>query len=437
MATLPSNSFQNVITFQKAEMAFLLNSFCALNLANKKFQNFDSMTANLGDTISFDLMPRFTTYNGLVITQQPSVQRVQQLVCSQAVNTSSGYSDQQFIFNVREYMDRFGASAVKEIGSVIEADLLRNIISGVRINDPQNANFGALQTNSGPYRFFGDGFTPVNSFGQLAQAIANFKDYGSDKDDLCGILPMTVVPQIVNSGLGQFAPNRNNDLAMSWELGTFGGCSWYESNLLPIHTSGTVGDTAAPGNVLTLVSTNDPTGANITQITFSGAGISDDNAIKAGDLFQFNDGVSNRPNLRFLSFIGHQPTNQPVQFRATADAISDGSGNVVISITPALVSVQNQNQNLNNALQAGMQVTVAPSHRAGVIWSGKPLYLAMPKLPNLDPFDTVSQTDSDSGVSLRHYWGSQFGQNVRSYVRDAIYGSTLVPERCQRLLFPL
>lgn len=434
---VPSNILQTVQTYQKAEMAFLLNSFCGIHLANKMFQNFQDKVANLGDTVTFDLMPRYLSYNGLVITQQPSAQRVQTLTCSQASNVSASYTDQQFLFNVRDYMDRFGFAAIKELGSLIEGDILRNIVSGVRINDPQNANFGQMQTNSGPYRFYGDGVTAINSFGQLAQALANFRDYGADTVNTIGILPMTNVPSIVNSGLNQFAINRNNELAEKWELGSFSDCTWYESNLLPIHVAGNVGNATSPSNILTVISTNDPTGQNVTQLTLSGATANDVDAIKAGDMLEYNDGVSGQPNMRYLTFIGHQVSNQKVQFRVTADAAANGSGNVTVSIFPALVWAQTQNQNLNNAIAAGMKVTVAPSHRAGIIMSGNPLYLAMPKLPDERPYDTITQTDEDSGVSIRHYFGSQFGQNNRAYVRDAIWGSTLVPERCQRILFPL
>lgn len=430
----PSNILQQVQTYQKAELAFLLNSFCAINLTNKKFKNFNDMTANLGDTVTFDLAPRYITYNGLVITQQPSVQRLQSLVCSQAFNTSTGYTDQQFIFNVREYMDRFGEAAMKELGSKIEADILRNVISGVRINDPQNANYGQLQTNSGPYRYYGDGVTPINSYGQLAQAVANFMDYGAAKNKMRAILPSVNIPSIVNTGLNQFVMNRNNEIAMSWELGNFSGTDWYVSNLLPIHTAGSVGEA---GTVLTLVSVNDPTGANVTQMVFSGASASDADAIKAGDLFTFQDGVSGQPNLRYLTFIGHEVSSQKVQFRVTSDAASTGGGQVTLDVFPALVWQQNQNQNLNHALAAGMQIKGIPSHRAGILWSGDQFYLAMPQLPDQSPFTTVNMQDKESGASIRHYFGVQFGQNVRSYVRDEIHGSTMVPENSMRLIFPL
>lgn len=429
---VPNNILQTVQTYQKAELAWLLNSFCGIKLANKKFQKFNELTANLGDTVTFDLPPRYIGYNGLVITQQQSAQRVQPLVCSQATNVSAGYTDQQFIFNVRDYMDRFGEAAMKELGSIIEADIWKNIVTGVVINDPQNANFGAAQTNSGPYRFYGDGVTQINSYGQLAQAVANFNDFGAAKNKMRGVLPETVIPGIITTGLQQFVMNRNERDAMSWELGMFAGTEWYQSNLLPIHVSGTLGQA---GTVLTLVSTNDPTGQNVTQLTFSGAG-TDANAVKIGDMGQFQDGVAGQPNMRFLHFIGHSVSSQPVQFNVTANAASS-AGNVTITVNPPMVWAQNENQNLNNALAAGMQVKLLPSHRAGVLYSGDQFYLAMPQLPDQSPFTTVNTMDKDSGASIRHYFGSQFGQNNRAYVRDSIWGSTMVPENAMRIIFPL
>ncbi len=441
MATTPVNVLQTVQTYQKAELAWLLNSFCGINLANKKFKNFNDLTANLGDTVTFDTTPRYISYAGLQITEQPSTQRVQSLVCSQAANVAAAYTDQQFMFNALDYMDRFGMAAIKELGSLIDSDILRNFISGVRVNDPQNSGFGTIQIHSGPFRFYGDGTTPINSFTQLAQSVANFEDFGAATHKMCGILPVSSIPAIVGTGLNQFATTRNNEIAMSWELGRFANTEWYESNLLPVHVSGTIGNTAAPNNVMTVVSTNDPTGANVTTISFTEpTSGTDANAIKAGDLFQFNDGVSGKPNMRFLTFIGHSPSSQPVQFRATADAATI-AGAVTVSIETingvGLVWAQNANQNLNNTIVAGMTVTPIPSHRAGILMSGDQFYLAMPRLPDESPFTTSNMVDPDSGASIRHYFGSQFGMNNRAYVRDSVWGSSLVSENCLRYAFPL
>ncbi len=183
--------------------------------------------------------------------------------------------------------------------------------------------------------------------------------------------------------------------------------------------------------------TLDSNGAVIA-ITFSGTNAANDvNSIKAYDKFQFSDGVSGQPDMRFLTFIGHVTSQSPVQFRATADATSTAGSQVTVNIFPPLQAPSGNSQNINNPIVAGMQVTVLPSHRCGLIMSGDPLFLAMPKLPDEEPYSTVSMVDKDSGASIRHYWGSQLGMDNRVYVRDSTWGSTLIAEDSMRMIFPL
>ena len=201
----------------------------------------------------------------------------------------------------------FGKSAIAELANLVEANIALNWASGV-----VSQLDGTTNTYSGPYRFFGDGSTPLSSYQQLAQAVMLFKNYGSVAEGIKIYLPDTVIPSIVGNGLNQFAPDRNNEIAMSWEVGAFGTprVMYYQSNLMPIHVSGNTGVNA---QTLTVVSTNDPTGQNVTQITVSGATASDASAVFAGDMFQFKDGVSGKPNMRYLTFIGHNQSANTVQ----------------------------------------------------------------------------------------------------------------------------
>ena len=104
----------------------------------------------------------------------------------------------------------------------------------------------------------------------------------------------------------QYIP-ADTEIANSWEIGSFGTplVDYYQSNLMPLHTSG---NTGVDQDTLTVVSVNDPTGQNVTQITVSGATASDADAVYSGDLFQFQDSVSGQTNLRYLTFIGHFPS---------------------------------------------------------------------------------------------------------------------------------
>lgn len=414
--TVPSNILQQVQTYQMSQLAFLGNFGCFIHTSNKKFENFENKVGNLGDTVNFELPPRFVSQPGLVVNYQPTQQRLQALTVNQAQNTSYAYTSQQMIFNVEDYMERVGKAAVMELATEVESDV-------------------AKLAETQPYRFFGDGVTQISTFGQLASMLALYRTYGVAKEMIKVYLSDIAEPLIVNSGLNQFVLDRNEEIANSWEVGNWQGVDFYQSNLLPIHISGTTGEL---GQVLTVVSTNDPTGNNITQITVSGASISDPDAVKLYDLFQFQDGVANQPNMRYLTFVGHKPSSAFVQIQATADAASDGAGNVVLNINPPLCSVAgNANQNLQFNVVAGMQLKGLPSHRCGLIVGGNALYLAMPRLPDQPPFYTGNEMDPDMGVSLRLTYGAVLGQNQLCYVNDVIWGKTMPGEYGMRIVFPL
>jgi hypothetical protein len=424
-------------------LALLLNSSPFVSIANKKFKDFENFRGNLGSSTTFDLPPRMTSAKGLVASFQPASQRALTLSCDQASNTSYEFTAQERIFNVEKevdsYIAEFGESANAELSTEVEATVALNCASAMPVNTVVNAQTvptGALHTESGPYRFFGDGTTALNSFTQLAQMITNFKNYGAVKSGIKVVLPDTIIPSIVGTGLTQFATERNNEIANSWQIGTFGTppVDYYTSNLLPIHVAGNVGEDA---KTLTVISTDDPTGANITAITFSGASASDDDAFKAGDLLEFKDGVSGKPNMRFLTFIGHKPSQQPVQVRILEDAESNGSGHVTVSIFPALQSTAGATQNLNNNIVAGMQATVLPSHTAGVVIGGGGFFLSMPQLPDQNPYATSNMIDKDTGVSMRMTYGSVFGQNQQGMIHDVTFGAVMVPEYTMRVIIPL
>ena len=435
MAVFPANILQQVQTYQRSSLSLLYNLCCHLATANMKFKDFDKIQANLGSTVTFDLPPRATTTAGLVAAFQPAVQRVLQLVCDQANNSSFAVTAQQRIFNLEkgeeDYMRVFGKSFIAELANFVEANIAQNWNSSV-----VSQVDGSTNTFSGPYRFYGDGSTPINSYQQLAQANMFFKNYGAVAEGMKVYLPDTIIPAVVGNGLNQFAPMRNDEIANSWEVGDFGTprVDYYQSNLMPIQVSGNTGVNA---QTLTVISTNDPTGQNVTQITASGATASDASAIFSGDMFQFKDGVSGQPNMRYLTFIGHKPSANPVQIRAVANAAANGSGNVTITFTPALNWAGGANQNLNNPIVAGMQLLTFPSHRCGGILGGNAFFVAMPQLPEQDPYPTANENDPETGASLRLTYGSLFGQNQTGMIYDETHGSVIVPEYSMRFLVPL
>jgi hypothetical protein len=444
MALYADNILQQVQTYQRASLGLLQNLCCFVATSNTKFKDFEKENTNLGSSVTFDTPPRASTAAGLVVAWQPAVQLVETLVCDQAFNASFTVTAQQRIFNLEkgedEYIKVFGESFLTELANEVEGNLALNAISAVPVmtvnSQGQSVPTGALHTESGPFRYFGDGVTQLTSYQQLAQMVMLFKNFGSVQHGIKVYLPDTVYPAIVGTGLNQFAPERNNDIAMSWEIGEFGTprVKYYQSNLLPIQFAGNVGELA---QTLTLVSTNDPTGQKVTQLTFSGASASDVDAIKSGDLMQFIDGVAGFRPLRYLTYIGHKVSANKVQMRAVADAASTAAGNVTINLSYPLNWAGGQNRNLSQALQPGMQVTVLPSHKAGLIVGGDAFYIAMPQLPDQRPFDTANEYDPETAVSVRMTYGSVLGANQKGIIYDETHGSLAVQIYCMRIIIPM
>lgn len=412
----PSSTLQAVQTYQASGLGYLQNLYCGIATANTKFKNFQNEVGQLGATVGFDRPVRYVAEDSLVANFQGTTQLVETLTVNQAASVAFSFTNQDYVFNAEKYVDDFNMSAVAELGAKVEANLWDSTI----INQTYRTYYSGITSNA---------IDPITSFTQLAASLAGYRNFGSPNGGVKCYLPDTAVPAIVGSGLSQFVMNRNEELANSWELGKFSNSDWYQSNLLPLHTAGSIGD---DGETMTVVSIN-PAG---TQLTLNGVTASTA-TLKEGDIIEFNDNVTGHPNMRFLTYVGHKPCAQKVQVRVTADATADGTGEIVVDIFPALVSdLTSPNANINNAVAAGMELKCLPSHRAGVIIGGNALFLAMPKLPDEDPFPTASEYDPDSGVSLRVYRGSKFGENERGFVTDCIWGQTLVADYAMRIAFP-
>jgi hypothetical protein len=448
MALTSDNILQQVRTYQPYTTGFLQNYCCLLSIANTKFEQFQNLTANYGNKVAFRLRNKTTAAKGLTANFSGFEQRISELTVTQAANVSHVVNDPERIFNLEktgeQFMSELGKDDIAQLGTEVEVDIAKNLTSSVDIQDNFGNPSGNKLVDSGPYRFFYTGITngivdPLNSFQQLAQMITNFRNIGTVYKGVRAIIPDVIVPAIVGNGLSQFVPTRNDEQAMSWEIGKYGSpeVEYYQSNLLPIHYAGTVGDNTSPGgNELTVVSVNDPTGQNVTQITFDGAPSDDADAIKYADLFEFMWNVPGYANLFWLTFYGYHPSAQKVQCRVTADAGSTGT-QVTVNIRPGLSWVAGPNKNINRPIVPGMKVKVMPSHRAGGIISDNALYVGMPKLPSTEPFPSSAEYDDTTGVSMRLRYGSKLETPEKGIIYDTMWGSLLLEEYSSRILLPI
>lgn len=426
-----ANILQNVQTYNDAALGRLTNMMPLVSESNKKFENFQTIKGNLGDTVTFNAPPRMTTTASL----RPSFDSVEQLKYTLSVNkkfnTSYAISNSEYIFNltVEEAMRQFGMSATDEIASQIESD-----VSSVAVNST--------------YRTYGAGEAgDLSSYTAIATAIANFKNYGSAKGNLKVFLPDLAVPTIIGNGLGQFTPIKNDKTVNTWQLGSFAGADYFVSNLLPKFQAGVVGQNPSANPITIDAISADGSTIDVTVSTV----LSQAKAFKAGDIITVDNNYdATEGNLRFLTWSGHLTSDQKVQVRVTADADTNGTGQTTLSIYPALIgptaaaTYGARNQNINRDIVATMTAKAMKSHVAGLIVSSDALFFAMPKMGNAKPYETGSTMDIETGISLRSYDGYLIrdprdanADPVYGMVHDGIYGYSAVPQYMMRLAFPL
>ena len=411
----PNNILQAVTTVQNKGLVMLNNYGPVFSNGDKRFKDFQDFVGQLGSAVSYLKQARATTVNSLVWADQDAVERIQTLTVDQAYSASQQYTDQELLYNIDplNWDKSWVKSAIISLASSIE-------------------QYVSNDFTIYPYRYYGDGNTPITSFQQLNSLLIRFRNFGTTNDMAKCFLPDFATPSIVQSGLNQFAPDRNDKLANSWELATYSKCNFMMSNQLQTHIAGTEGQA---GSVLTVVSTTKNADGQITAITFSGTdGASDVDSIKAGDRFTITTA-----NTSLLQFVGYNPSANPIQFMAASDAASTGGSQVTVTLATPLFPGDSVSDaiSISTDLTAGMTASVANSHVAGCIYSGEAHQIANPQLPDQDPFATAWQTDEMTGASLRVTHGAQLGQGTVRVGVDAIAGSTMNPDLCMTILFPL
>ena len=211
-----ANILQKITTFQKSTLAYLLNYNAFIRTANTRFENFQNFTGNLGDSVSFDLPYLFNAQNSLVIGNfNPIEQRKHTLTVDKSVSVPYAVTNQERVFNLSadDYLNTVGKGAISELSVQIEADV---------------ASLALTNT----YRHYGDGVNAPNTYGEIAKALTQLRNYGMTAGQTDFYIADTVVNEIINSGLNQFTIDKNRKDFNSWMIGSFDKCDFYRSNKL-------------------------------------------------------------------------------------------------------------------------------------------------------------------------------------------------------------
>lgn len=440
-----TQDFKNVATLSRMMIADLRNTFGIVELADKRFEDYmdENKNQNLGSTVNFQLQPQLTSSVGLVAVPQGVTQQFATLTLDQSSHVALQLTAQDLAFYAKRvidsgtFYDDLMRQAAATLGSYIEANLAKNFTGSVPVFQqvgPDSVPTGDYYVENSPMRFADFTTTPLTTFVQLSTMLAQFTLLGTNSSITNCVLPPTTYPQIVNNGLTQFAPKRNDELARNWEIGEQMGTRFIYSNLLPLHTAGVIGQTS-PAPTLTVVSTSGGTtngNPYIDTVVFSVSGSPGTGAIKAGDCIYMVT-----TNSYWVNRTGKQQSPLKTQMIAAADADESG-GQVTVTLAHKLYYQSGTAlQNISARPIAGETAKVVGSHVAGCVWFPSFLKFCVANLPTQDPFLSTRVLDEESGIKLNTAAGAMLGANQNLSMMYAAWGTSLTGYGAMRICLPV
>lgn len=424
MSSVPNNIFEEVEQIANMSVVAIKSVSPVLMHANYKPEQILAGPGSRSASARYFKQGRSSAVASLTSNFEGIIDRFDEVAVNQQASASLALTDSQVLYETKGPVSVDEAAKagfngylkpkLREIGQFIN----NNVIDVARTKT---------------WRYYGSPSTPINTYNQLVKGVNRLRLYGSTGEMAKAFLPMSVIPDIIQNGMSDFATKRNDSDAYNWELSTSYRTDWFECDFMPQQEAGNVGK---DGLTLTVVSVATDANGGVTSITFSGAGASDNDAIKAGDKFTFQDNVSGHPNLRMVQFVGHGTIMHPVQNCVVSNAASDGSGIVTVTLVEPLQGSAGQLQNINHSIVAGMQVKFEGDHTVGFVMQGNPLLVAMADLPSKNPFSSASVRDPDTGVSLRLTYGSAAFTDETGWAYNALYGKGLDGDNVLAYLFP-
>lgn len=381
------------------------NSF--LNAAVRDYDNMyaDNVVYNPGDTIQVRLPNNFLTQEGNTVTAKDIKEATASVVLEDLLSVPLTYTTTDLTTKVglSNFMARVVRPAARSLTNVLNAKI-------------------ALKAATQVSAYVGDATADLSAYSNIDDAAVKLDEMACSRAQMryCALSPKQAGKlRSASSIQNSFLPSLNEEVTRNAQLGHLAGFDMMMDQAINYHTSG-------GAHVGATVKTTVTSGA--TSIVMTGLTVSTTGIIKAGDVFQLTGIYSVNP-------ITLESTGNPMQFVATADADSDGSGDATVSISPAIISdTTNARRNVSGTVVATTAITFTASHRVNLAWAQDGLIIVAPKLAPLDTPSSIVMQDPDTGFSLRLSKSAEILDNANILRLDVLYGIRWLNDRCVRVL---
>lgn len=367
-----ANQFITTDLVSNTALAMFANNAPFCMTASRIYQDdFVSSGYKIGDNLQVRRQNHFIVGDGSVATPQSIIETVETIVIAHQYHALIAYTIQDLSLRIEDFSRLFIAPAIQEIITQFEKD--------VSAQAEQQLNF-----------FTGTAGVPINSFTTVDTAGAKLLEQGVNiASD--AYLAMTVRDGSSLKGalLNNFTPVFNEDIVRSSAIGHLSYFDIFQSQNIKHHVAG-AGPTLYSGDPLLI----NGAVASGTTLVMDGATASIANYFLVGDLISVAGVQSVNP-------VGRASTGQDMQWVVTANASTDGSGNITVSVSPSIISdTTNPNRNVSNPVPDNAAVTMVGSHNVNVAYPSRGLDIVCPPLYKLQvPYASVA-VDPETGLSL-------------------------------------
>lgn len=367
-----ANQFINTQLVSNTALAMFANNSPFIMTGSRIYQDdFQSSGYKIGDTLQVRRQNNFIIGDGSTAAPQDIIETVENIVVQHQYHALIAYTVQDLSLRIEDFSRMFIQPAIQNIVTQMERDICAD---------------AELELNY----YTGSAGTAINSFQTVDLAGAKLLEQGVNISS-DAYLAMTVRDgsALKSALLNNFTPVFNEDIVRQSAIGHLSYFDIFQSQNIINHVAG-AGPRLHSGDTLLV---NGAVSSGNT-IVMDGATISVTNYFVPGDVFSIAGVNSVNP-------LSRQSTGQPMQFVVTANASSDGSGNLTVSVNPTIVSsTSSPLQNVSNAIPDDAAVSMVGSYNCNVAYPARALDIVCPPLYKLQvPYSSVA-VDPETGLSL-------------------------------------
>lgn len=405
-----ANAYQNPVMYTDECLRVLENNIILGKRVSRKHQmEFGKDEMKIGDTLNIRRPAKFVTSSGASFSAQDYTETSIPLVINSQKHVDTSFTSADLTLKVQDFSDRIIKPAMIKLAQQIDIDGYVNAKNTV----------GNLTGTAG---------TSPNNVSFLFDVGKKLDDFSAPRD---GNRWMAIDQATNASQVGALTGFFNSQSLVSdqYKDGVFVdgtntiGLKLGMSQNIARHTVGALGGSPVINGASQGISSG---WANTSSVITNGWTAAAAQRLNAGDIVTFAGCNSVNP-------VTLQTTNQLMQFVVTANASSDGSGNLTMVVSPAIITAgpfQNVTASPTNGGAVTINGTAATSYARNLAWHQDAFELAVVRMVDLAQFGGWGAVRSQNGFSLRVFRQAALSTDTVGNRVDSLYGwATPYPEQ--------